>query len=185
MYMVAFPMTMDIMVVTPATMVAPTMQEAIIVVDTIATAATLDTVMVVVIKVLPSPAVGFTAPRSPTAGRYLTAAAPTVAIIIKVSVASKLSLGTIDGRVTPKIRALYEHWVTKGTTYLVRDVMLAQNARGEWGEIGITRAALVNSTQCILPYLELSYNSERFRPLEEKPGKVEELEEALKKTTKL
>ena len=97
-------MTTDIMVVTPATMVAPTMQEAIIVVDTIATAPTLDTVMVVVFAVLPSPAVGFTAPRSPTAGRYLTAAASAVAIIIKVSVASKWNLGTIDGRVAPEFR---------------------------------------------------------------------------------
>ena len=85
----------------------------------------------------------------------------------------------IDDRVTSKIRALYDHWVTKGTTYLVRDVMLAQNAKGEWGEVGITLAGLVNPTQSIPPYQELSYNSERFRPLEEKPEKVEELEEAV------
>lgn len=85
----------------------------------------------------------------------------------------------IDDRVTSKIRALYDHWVTKGTTYLVRDVMLAQNAKGEWGEVGITLAGLVNPTQSIPPYQELSYNSERFRPLEEKPAQVEELEEAV------
>jgi hypothetical protein len=90
----------------------------------------------------------------------------------------------IDDRVTPKIRALYDHWVTKGTTYLVRDVMLAQNVKGEWGEVGITLAGLVNPTQAIPPYQELSYNSERFRPLEERPAQAEELEEAeLIKTT--
>jgi hypothetical protein len=83
----------------------------------------------------------------------------------------------IDDRVTPKIRSLYVHWVTKGTTYLVRDVMLAQNSKGEWGEVGLTLAGLVNPTQSIPPYQELSYNSERFRPLEEKPAQVEELEE--------
>jgi hypothetical protein len=84
----------------------------------------------------------------------------------------------IDDRVAPRIRALYAYWITKGTTYLVRDVMLAQNTKGEWGEIGITLAGLVNPTQAIPPYQELSYNSERFRPLEERPAQAEELEEA-------
>jgi hypothetical protein len=84
----------------------------------------------------------------------------------------------IDDRVTPEIRAMYSHWITKGTTYLVRDVMLAQNHKGDWGEIGITLAGLVNPTQSIPPYQERSYNSERFRPLEEKPAQVEALEKA-------
>lgn len=86
----------------------------------------------------------------------------------------------VDDKVSPRLRRLYTHWITKGTTYLVRDVMLAQNAKGDWGEIGITLAGLVNPTQSVPPYQELSFNSERFRPLEEKPAKMEELEEALK-----
>ena len=85
----------------------------------------------------------------------------------------------IDDRVPPRIRSLYVHWVTKGMTYLVRDVMLAQNSKGEWGEIGLALAGLVNPTQSIPPYQELSYNSERFRPLEERPAQVEELEEVV------
>ena len=85
----------------------------------------------------------------------------------------------IDDRVAPKIRALYAHWIRKGTTYLVRDVMLAQNTKGEWGEVGITLAGLVNPTQAIPPYQELSYNSERFRPLQERPAQAEELEESV------
>jgi len=89
-------MTMDIMVVIPATMVASTTEEAIIVVDTIATAATLDTATVVVITMLPSPAVGATVPRSPTTRQGLTAAADAVATTVKASVASKWNLGTID-----------------------------------------------------------------------------------------
>jgi hypothetical protein len=87
----------------------------------------------------------------------------------------------VDDRVAPEIRRLYVHWIVKGTTYLVRDVMLAQNAKGEWGEVGITLAGLVNPTQSVPPFQELSYNSERFRPLEERPAEAEELKEVLKK----
>jgi hypothetical protein len=87
----------------------------------------------------------------------------------------------VDDRVAPDIRRLYDHWISKGTTYLVRDVMLAQNAKGEWGEVGITLAGLVNRTQSIAPFQELSYNSERFRPLEERPAQAEELEEVLER----
>jgi len=90
MYMVALRTTMGIMAVTPATMVASTMEEAIIVVDIIATASTLDTATVVVFTLLPSPAVGSTAPRSLTTRRCLIAAAT----IVKVSVASKWNVGT-------------------------------------------------------------------------------------------
>jgi len=86
----------------------------------------------------------------------------------------------VDDKVSPRIRALYTHWIKKGTTYLVRDVMLAQNAKGAWGEVGITLAGLINPTQTVAPFQELSFNSERFRPLEEKPAQVEELEESLK-----
>ena len=91
-YMPAFLMTMDIMAVTPATMVASTMEEGIIAVDTIATAATLDTATAVVFTILPPPAAGATAPRPPTTRLCLTAAASAVATTVKVSVASKWNL---------------------------------------------------------------------------------------------
>ena len=84
----------------------------------------------------------------------------------------------INDRVAPEIRALYDHWIVKGTTYLIRDVMLAQNAKGDWGEVGITLAGLVNPTQTIAPFQERSFNSERFRPLEERTSSVEKFEEA-------
>jgi hypothetical protein len=45
-------------------------------------------------------------------------------------------------------------------------------------QVGITLAGLVNPTQAIPPYQELSYNSERFQPLEERSVQAEELEEA-------
>ena len=86
-------MTMDIMAVTPATTVASTMEEAIIGVDTIATAATLDPAAVVVFATLPSPAVGATAAPFPAVRRCLIAAAFAVAAIVKVSIASEWDLG--------------------------------------------------------------------------------------------
>jgi len=49
----------------------------------------------------------------------------------------------------------------QGSTKLVRDIMLAQNAKGEWGKVGITLAGLVNPTQSIPPYQEWRCNSER------------------------
>ena len=90
----------------------------------------------------------------------------------------------INDTVEPEIRKLYDKWITKGTTYLVRDVMLAQNAKGEWGEIGITLAGLVNPCQTIAPFQERSFNSERFRPIEDKTTEVEELVEAEAETWK-
>ena len=72
-------------------------------------------------------------------------------------------------------------FVPADASLVTGDVMLAQNAKGEWGEVGITLAGLVNPTQSVPPFQELSYNSERFRPLEERPAEAEELEEVLKK----
>jgi len=51
----------------------------------------------------------------------------------------------VDDKVEPEIRRLYDKWISKGTTYVIRDVMLAQNRKGE-----------------------RSFNSERFRPIEDK-----------------
>jgi hypothetical protein len=74
----------------------------------------------------------------------------------------------INDKASPQIKSLYSAWIIKGTTYVVRDVFLGQNANGEWGEVGITLLGLVNPTQTVPPYQELGFNSERFRPIEEK-----------------
>jgi hypothetical protein len=74
----------------------------------------------------------------------------------------------VDDKVEPKIRKLYDQWISKGITYVIRDVMLAQNRKGEWGEVGLLLQGITNPTQCIPPFQELSFNSERFRPIEDK-----------------
>jgi hypothetical protein len=74
----------------------------------------------------------------------------------------------VDDKVEPAIRSLYTQWIRKGTTYVIRDVMLAQNKKGEWGEVGLLLQGLVNPTQTIPPHQERSFNSERFRPIEDR-----------------
>ena len=74
----------------------------------------------------------------------------------------------VDDKVEPEIRKLYDHWISKGTTYVIRDVMLAQNRKGEWGEVGLLLQGVVNQPQSIPPYQDRSFNSERFRPIEDK-----------------
>jgi hypothetical protein len=74
----------------------------------------------------------------------------------------------VDDKVEPGIRKLYDKWISKGTTYVIRDVMLAQNRKGEWGEVGLLLQGIVNPTQTIAPFQERSFNSERFRPIEDK-----------------
>ncbi len=84
----------------------------------------------------------------------------------------------VDDKVEVKIRQLYDKWVTKGTTYVIRDVVLAQNHKGEWGEVGLLLQGILNPTQTIAPFQERSFNSERFRPIEDR-SLTEALEESL------
>jgi hypothetical protein len=74
----------------------------------------------------------------------------------------------IDDKVEPEIRRLYERWIRKGTIYVIRDVLLAQNRKGEWGEVGVLLQGITNPTQSVPPFQERSFNSERFRPIEER-----------------
>ena len=80
----------------------------------------------------------------------------------------RVSKSRVDDKVEPEIRRLYDKWISKGTTYVIRDVMLAQNRKAEWGEVGLLLQGIVNPTQSIPPHQERSFNSERFRPIEDK-----------------
>ena len=84
----------------------------------------------------------------------------------------------VDDKVEPEIRKLYDRWISKGTIYVIRDVMLAQNRKGAWGEVGLLLQGIVNPTQSIPPHQERSFNSERFRPIEDK-SLTESLEQEL------
>ena len=74
----------------------------------------------------------------------------------------------VDDKVEPEIAMLYDKWISAGTTYVIRDVVLAQNRKGEWGEVGLLLQGITNPTQSIPPFQERSFNSERFRPIEDK-----------------
>jgi hypothetical protein len=74
----------------------------------------------------------------------------------------------VDDKVEREIRLLYDQWINKGTTYVIRDVVLAQNRKGEWGEVGLLLQGIVNDTQSVAPFQERSFNSERFRPIEDR-----------------
>src|SRR5476649_2524705 len=74
----------------------------------------------------------------------------------------------VDDKVEPDIRRLYDKWISTGTIYVIRDVMLAQNRKGEWGEVGLLLQGIVNPSQTVPPFQERSFNSERFRPIEDK-----------------
>jgi hypothetical protein len=74
----------------------------------------------------------------------------------------------VDDKVEPEIRRLYDQWIKAGTTYVIRQVMLAQNREGEWGEVGLLLQGITNPTQIVPPFQERSFNSERFRPIEDK-----------------
>ncbi len=74
----------------------------------------------------------------------------------------------VDDKVEPEIRRLYDSWIRKGTIYVIRDVVLAQNRKAEWGEVGLLLQGVVNPTQSIPPFQERSFNSERFRPIEDR-----------------
>ncbi len=74
----------------------------------------------------------------------------------------------VDDKVEPEIRRLYDKWISAGTTYVIREVMLAQNRKGEWGEVGLLLVGIVNPTQTVPPFQERSFNAERFRPLEDR-----------------
>ncbi len=74
----------------------------------------------------------------------------------------------VEDKVEPEIRQLYDQWISKGTTYVIRDVMLAQNRKGEWGEVGLLLQGITNGRQTIPPFQERSFNSERFRPIEDR-----------------
>ena len=74
----------------------------------------------------------------------------------------------VDDKVEPEIRRLYDKWISAGTVYVIRDVMLAQNRQGEWGEVGLLLVGISNPTQTVPPFQERSFNSERFRPIEDR-----------------
>jgi hypothetical protein len=84
----------------------------------------------------------------------------------------------VNDEFSPAIRKLYTHLPVKDVTYVVRNVELGANAKGEPGEVCLHLVGLVNPPGTVAPHRERGFNAERFRPLDDIRIKVEEEEEA-------
>ena len=73
----------------------------------------------------------------------------------------------VDDKFPDGISKLYDALPTAGVTYLIRDVSLGINWKGEEGEVAITLEGLVNPCSKTAPYPERAFNAERFRPLKD------------------
>lgn len=64
---------------------------------------------------------------------------------------------------------LFRQWIKKHTTYVVRGVFLgASSPEDTGGEVGLYLLGIHNDPTPWKPFLELGFNSSRFRPIEEK-----------------
>ncbi len=78
----------------------------------------------------------------------------------------------VDDRFPVGIERIYNVLPKAGVVYVVRDVSLGVNWKGEPGEVAITLVGLVNPKSTKPPYPERAFNAERFRPL--KDERIEE-----------
>jgi hypothetical protein len=65
------------------------------------------------------------------------------------------------------IEEFYTALPKAGVTYVIRDVSLGVNFRGEEGEIAVTLVGLHNPKSSAPPFPERAFKAERFRPLED------------------
>jgi hypothetical protein len=81
----------------------------------------------------------------------------------------------IDDNFPKAVTLFYKSLPKKGQVYVIRDVVLGVNWKGEAGEVCIYLIGLNNPRSKTPPFPERGFNSERFRPLEEmKMKRVEE-----------
>ncbi len=82
----------------------------------------------------------------------------------------------IDDNFCSAIRKLYTHLPVKDVTYVIRNVELGANPKGEPGEVCLHLVGMVNPPGTVAPFRERGFNAERFRPLDDDRLK-EEIEE--------
>lgn len=73
----------------------------------------------------------------------------------------------INDTFDPLIASLYVTLPKKWVTYVIRDVILGINAKGEPGEVCIYLLGMHNPKSNTPPFPERGFNAERFRPLDE------------------
>ena len=75
------------------------------------------------------------------------------------------------------LRQYYTAWVRKGTVYVIRGVFLGVDIQAGPGEVGVYLLGLHNPKSAAPPFPERGFNSNRFRPLEEKSVPLKKVEE--------
>ena len=74
----------------------------------------------------------------------------------------------VDDKFPPEILKFYTSLPKKDVIYVIRNVSLGVNWNCEPGEVCLYLIGLNNPKSNVPPFLERGFNSERFRPLEEK-----------------
>jgi hypothetical protein len=85
----------------------------------------------------------------------------------------------VDDAAPAHLRAHYTSWIRKGTVYVIRGVFLGVDYQSASpGEVGVYLLGLHNPKSNVPPFPERGFNSQRFRPIEDHPVRVEKEEEA-------
>jgi hypothetical protein len=80
----------------------------------------------------------------------------------------------INDRAHPATLLLYDNWIKKGTTYVVRDVFLGTmpGAANLHDTVAITLLGIYNPVPQLKGARERGFNSERFVPIEERTSRL-------------
>lgn len=73
----------------------------------------------------------------------------------------------INDQFAPEVAQFYTALPKQGVVYVVREVKIGVNAKGEPGEVCLYVIGLNNPTSSKPPFPERGFNAERFRPLDE------------------
>ncbi|NJK91512.1 MAG: hypothetical protein HC904_06625 [Blastochloris sp.] len=84
----------------------------------------------------------------------------------------------VDDKFPLGIEKFYTALPKQGITYVIRDVTLGVNMKGEEGEVCLYLIGLENPKSTTPPFPERGFNAERFRPLEDDRLKESERIEA-------
>lgn len=85
----------------------------------------------------------------------------------------------VDDKFPLGIGKFYTDLPKKGITYVIREVQLGINLKGEPGEVCLYLIGLNNPKSTTAPFPERGFNAERFRPLEDDRLKQTEKVEAV------
>lgn len=82
----------------------------------------------------------------------------------------------VDDRFPDFISEFYNQLPKKDSVYVIRQVSIGVNFKGDLGEVCLLLVGIHNPKSETAPFPERGFNSERFRPLEEVQQKASESE---------